>query len=55
MNKKERIIGPINKTKENYINTSIREELKSIQKSIAIQQQIIYKILNLLESLRAKL
>jgi hypothetical protein len=36
----------------NLINDSFQEELKAIQKSIALQQQTLYKILNLLESLQ---
>lgn len=54
MNKKEeRVIGSYNYTHYDYKNTSIREEIKSLQKSIALQQQTLNKILNLLESLRA--
>ena len=40
-----------NYTQNTYTNTSLTEELKSIEPSIALQQQTLTKIVNLLESL----
>lgn len=54
MNKKEKIIGSDNNyTQNTYTNTSLSGELKSIQRSIALQQQTLTKIVNLVESLAA--
>lgn len=56
MNKEKKILDPsLNNLdkQDNYLNCFINDEIKSLQKSIAMQQQTLYKILNLLESLRA--